>query len=125
MHTLTEILERGMYAYENSRGIDVLCVSLFRELMNRHSLPNKIQVTVSTRPIDGAARVPVKIGKWGDVWWIDWGGDGCSLYGGAVKYLYQIGVRRDRWTDVWIDWAPIQLRKDGWADRNKHSTAAA
>ena len=61
------------------------------------------------RSIRGAARVPVKVT--GGALWIGWHGREQLLYPEAARYLRKIGVPSGKWTDVWVDWAPVQRSK--------------
>lgn len=118
MCTLSRVLRLscGNYCGRDKAQSEVLCAELFAELMDLDSLPKRIRVTVSTRSIRGAARVPVMLsmedglrpnhpflcGKW-----IDWHGNEEPMWDRAAKYLKQLGVPLDEWTDIWVDWAPV------------------
>lgn len=104
-HTLSENLYVGWLNYQDLHGRCVFCRRQFELLMNQQRLPRKIKVTISTRPIPGAACVPVLlITPWVD--WIDWNGRRRRVtWGAAADYLRRIGVPRGRWTEIWIDWA--------------------
>lgn len=104
MHTITRILREQWDEYQNQQEHSILCKDSFRELMNADELPKRIRVTISTRSIRGAARVPVHLGRES---WLDWNGRESTLFWPVLRYLKQIGVPKDTWTDIWVDWAPV------------------
>ena len=112
-------LRREEYHGRDKAQLSVLCHVTFRELMNEDSLPKKVKVTVSIGSIPGAARVPVLLRMKEYAFgprclcgqWIDWTGVPRPMWARAAGYLKQLGIPLDEWTDVWIDWAPIQPKK--------------
>ena len=88
------------YFYDFQDGTEGVCAKSICYLLRLKNPPERLKLTVSDKPMNGAACVPVHLGhnEWRDViGYESWFPVDCC------RYLMKKGFVGDRWIDLWLD----------------------